>query len=314
MVFNHIVEHYPPGTIYNLINSLANKYKNHKIFLTNSKDKIDEVKDMIYNNTNEIIVLHSTGRDLPIFSIIDKLITMKNVNKIFIFMHVSYNYLKYNKRFKAIDRIKKLSNIGVRFISPSSEVAKIYNNNNINCIAIKPGISLKYTVSKSNQLQKYYGKIITTCTGGSKIYQNIKGINKFLKIFDNSSFKDQALIVGNNFSINGISSLKLSHDEFLEVLSHSKAYIQLSKFECYNITAVEAKQLKIPIILSNVEGHIDSSGYGFLVKNVKEAKERLKEILNNEIDKSVIENNYINSLKTENVDSFYEGFLKLEEK
>ena len=93
---------------------------------------------------------------------------------------------------------------------------------------------------------------------------------------------------------------------------HSIVYIQLSKYDSYNITAVEAKQFKIPIILSNIEGHIESADQGYLVNNVVEAKNILQEIIDGDFDKSIVQMNYSNSIINESVESFYERFKILE--
>ena len=93
---------------------------------------------------------------------------------------------------------------------------------------------------------------------------------------------------------------------------HAKAYIQLSKYDSYNITAVEAKQFKIPIILSNIEGHMKSADNGFLVKAFNEAKDILQRVIDGNFDKSVVQKNYFNSITNESVAAFYERFKIIE--
>ena len=85
MKINHIIEHTPPGTIYNLISQLSDRYDNHKIYFIDDSEKIEMIFNMLKNNCFEIFVLHCTGRNLPIFSKIEKFVT--NVNKkIYIFI------------------------------------------------------------------------------------------------------------------------------------------------------------------------------------------------------------------------------------
>ena len=143
-------------------------------------------------------------------------------------------------------------------------------------------------------------------------YKKIKGIDKFYKLINDLSLEDRALIAGCNLQDSKIESIKLNHDDFLNVLMHSIVYIQLSKYDSYNITAVEAKQFKIPIILSNIEGHIESADQGYLVNNVVEAKNILQEIIDGDFDKSIVQMNYSNSIINESVESFYERFKILE--
>ena len=311
MKFNHIIEHTPPGTIYNLISQLSKKYGNHKIHFINSSNKVNVIFDILKNNHFEIFVLHCTGRNLPIFSKIEKIITNVNRKNIYIYMHVSYDYLVYKKRYNAINKLKLLCKNGVLIISPSLEVSNQYNKHGIKSIVIEPGIT-KFYAEDRNNLSKYYNRIITTCTSDTLEYKKIKGIDKFYKLINDLSLEDRALIAGCNLQDSKIESIKLNHDDFLNVLMHSIVYIQLSKYDSYNITAVEAKQFKIPIILSNIEGHIESADQGYLVNNVVEAKNILQEIIDGDFDKSIVQMNYSNSIINESVESFYERFKILE--
>ena len=117
--------------------------------------------NMLKNNCFEIFVLHCTGRNLPIFSKIEKFVTNVNKNNLYIYMHVSYEYLVYKKRYNAINKLKLLSKMGVVIISPSIEVANQYNNHCIESIVIEPGIT-KFHIEYRKDLAKYYNKIVTT--------------------------------------------------------------------------------------------------------------------------------------------------------
>lgn len=313
-MINHIVEHYPPGTIYNLIKPLATNYDEHKIYLIDSEMKAKMVLNMIKNNRNEVFVLHATGRNLYIFKNIEKVLNNFNIQCIYIYMHVSYDYLKYNKRFCAIKKLKRLSKKGIKVICPSNKVSDIFNLHNIKSITISPGIEVPKEMEYNENLSKYYGKIISTCTKCDNKYQKVKGIKKVNKILKKNNWQEYCLFLGSNLQNKDIESVKLSHDDFLNVLCHSLVYIQLSQYESYNITAIEAKQLKIPIILSAVEGHFESSAYGILVNNVDEAEEILKDILNKKFDYNIVYNNYIDSINNESIKAFYERFAILEEK
>lgn len=163
------------------------------------------------------------------------------------------------------------------------------------------------------KLEKYYGKIISTCTGSDPKYKNVKGIDILSSIIENNNLNDKFLCFGVDESNDSkINRIKLSHFDFLNVLEHSLCYIQLSRFESYNITAVEAKQLKIPIILSNVEGHLDSVGYGILT-DFDSSESIILNFFNNGIDKKIVEENYKSSLKNESLNSFFNEFNKVDD-
>ncbi len=313
-MFIHIVEHYPPGTIYNLIKQLADNYENHRVYLVDSEMEAKKILNFMKSNQDEIFVLHATGKNLYIFKNIESVLSDFNKKNIYIYMHVSYGYLKYNKRFCAIRKLKKLSKIGVTVISPSNVVSDFFNLHNIRSITISPGIKSPKILEYNHNLSEYYGKIVSTCTKNDKKYQKAKGIEKLIKIIKRNNLQEYTLFLGSELKNKDIKSAKLSHNDFLNVLYHSLVYIQLSEYESYNITAIEAKQLKIPIILSATEGHFESSAYGFLVNNMNEAEEFLKDILNKNFDYNIVYNNYADSINNESLKAFHERFSMLEEK
>ncbi len=314
MNFYHIIEHYPPGTIYNLINGLK-IYPNHKIFLIRNADDLKKLRRTIKMDDEPIIILHSTGRLLPVFSSFNNIFS--NYKNKYIYMHVSYDYLIYKKRFKAIEILQKYSSMGINILSPSIAVSNQYKNNGLNTITIKPGISIKDRATRRNNSsnKKYYGKIISCCTDDSPKYKQIKGIDRLTKIIKKNHLEDKVLYVGfDNKLENEIQCKKFSNSDFIDILKNSIVYIQLSRFESYNITAIEAKQLKVPIIVSNVEGHLDSGSFGIVVSDNKAAESELLKIIerrNNQI-KDIVNKNYKDSILNESIASFYKEFIKLE--
>ena len=54
MKINHIIEHTPPGTIYNLISQLSDRYDNHKIYLIDSSEKKEMIFNILKNNCFEV--------------------------------------------------------------------------------------------------------------------------------------------------------------------------------------------------------------------------------------------------------------------
>ena len=123
------------------------------------------------------------------------------------------------------------------------------------------------------------------------------------------------LIFGNKSKIfKGIKSKKVSQTTFFKYLLNSEVYIQLSRTEAYNLSAIYAKRLKIPVIVSDVGGHKDNVRYGFRIKNLNEAKLILGKILSNPKSpkiKKVIEKNYQDSLKRETLNNFRNSLNKL---
>ena len=105
----------------------------------------------------------------------------------------------------------------------------------------------------------------------------------------------------------GVKCRQLSYEDFLNVLSHSKSYIQFSRTEAYNLTAVQAKQLRVPVLVSNIDGHVDCmklevnlymSGDDFASKLVDiQAKEIINENFIDSIEREST-NNFVKSITT----------------
>ena len=155
------------------------------------------------------------------------------------------------------------------------------------------------------RLEKYTNRIITVSTKNTLKYKKAKSIDLFYELMKLSGKNEEALILGNE-SNEEIENLKLTHEEFLYVLSKAKAYVQLSRSESYNISAIEAKQLKVPVLVSDSTGHKDSVRDSFFrVKDITEANEKLGKILEMSSDvKEKIESNYNSSIDYESIYSF----------
>jgi len=122
-------------------------------------------------------------------------------------------------------------------------------------------------------------------------------------------------VLGNNNKLfEGITTKKVSQKTFFRYLKNSIAYVQLSRTESYNLSAIYAKLLKVPIIVSNIEGHKDNVKYGFKVNNLNEAGKILRGVLNSPNSpkiKKIIERNYQDSLKRETLNSFRNSLNKI---
>ena len=103
---------------------------------------------------------------------------------------------------------------------------------------------------------------------------------------------------------------KFNEDDFLNVLYHSKAYIQLSIFESYNITAIQSKRFKIPTILLSAEGN-ESCMMGNTFRNINEICYKIREVNNNLIDNKIIKELYNDSIIRESLSRFNSDLIKM---
>ena len=200
---------------------------------------------------------------------------------------------------------KKLqSKYKIGYLVPSIEVRNQYRRHGFKDVNyIQLGIENIEQFDKYNKynikLEKYYNKIVTTCSSENPDYFYIKGIDNYLKLMKECNLENSILIAGidrnddNNFK-------RFSQDDFLNILCHSKAYVQLSRFESYNLTASEAKRFKIPIILLKCEGN--NSCMKGNVYTLKQIKKILRN--NNIINEQLIEELYIDSKNRENLEEF----------
>jgi hypothetical protein len=174
-------------------------------------------------------------------------------------------------------------------------------------------VGLKFKLKKRD-LIKDEKSIITVCTSNKKEYQYIKGIDLITKLIKKLNLEKESIILGCNLNLSDIKSKTVSGKIFLRYLKRSKAYIQLSRTESYNLSAIYAKRMKIPIIVSDIEGHKDNVKYGFRVKNIKEAEKTLKNILygnNKVLIKRILRENYKDSIKRESLNNFRNSLNKL---
>lgn len=299
MNYYHIVDHDGFGTMHKLIGALCDKYHNH-----NMLDRDDFLNNK-YNDSNSIYVIHTSGGGKA--KILYLLKTYSNLRFI-LFIHTSYEYQKYKKRENLINILKEYSKLkNIRIVVPSSKVAKQYLNNNINCGVVQLGIKAidKEILKYNKNLSNYYNKIITTCSSYKEEYKYIKGIDTFTDFVVSNKIENDSIILGINDKNSKIKSIELNEDEFLNVLAHAKLYLQFSRFESYNLTAVQAKQLNIPVVLLRAEGNYDCMNKR-VYETIEETKKAALDILNNNYDKSLVTTLYNESVVRENLQRFKE--------
>lgn len=302
----HIVEHYPKGTIFRLIEPLSH-FKNQSIIYT--VEDISGFDDLLIQfSTNDILVLHSTGRFTEIFS---RCVELTQKYSVYIFLHVSPNYMRFQKRHKSLNQMIFLSEHGIKFLSPCIAIKKQLYAMGIKSDIIQIGIPEPIFKNSYDYLNRYIGKIITCCSEDTEEYLRVKGIDKFVSFCKKHNLNKSALIVGCNMQSYGIESVTLSHDEFMYVLNNACVYVQFSLFEAYNITAVEAKRLRTPVVVLNSEGVKDNVLYGYVCANEQEMSDTIIKVVHNEIDTAIIENNYRDSICRESLENFSREFYRL---
>lgn len=310
--FLHLVDH--DGTIFQLVSPLT-VYPDHKILtsFSCSESKLIKLMNKMSKNKELIVILHATGNRKYFYSL--KRDLLKKFNRFYIFLHVSPKHFLIKNRMNEIVELRKLTKkYNLRILTTSKELKKEYFSYGLKAIPIQIGINFdkdKFHIMKQ-QSKKY---ITTVCTSEDRVYNYIKGIDRFYKLVRDLGLEEEAVILGNKSDMfKGIISKRVSQKNFLKYLLNSKVYIQLSRTEAYNLSAVYAKLLKIPVIVSDVEGHKDNMRYGFRIKNLNEAKLILGRILSNPKSpkiKKVIEKNYQDSLKRETLNNFRNSLNKL---
>lgn len=306
--FLHLLDHY--GTISNLIFPLA-RFPEHRI-LTSFDSSLESAVNIIeglVNKYNPALILHSTGNRKPFYSIKEKLFKMSNHP--YIFLHVSPKHFMLKNReieLQSIKEISESSECGV--LTPSSTVGQEFRSQGIDAKPIQVGIDFDEFPCKSSKNKH----ITTICTSEEPIYQYIKGIDLFAEVMDDLKLKDQCMIFGMNSNQYGIKSLKVSNTEFIKCMSESKVYVQFSRTESYNISAIIAKRLKIPCIVSDIEGHRDNLRFGLRMKSKEDLKNCLEDLLYGAKSckfNEIIEKNYEDSLTRESLSNFRYGFEQL---
>lgn len=296
----HIIEYPKRGSLWNLVNGLE-IYDNHSVLETKNKyiDLAGFYKDTMF-------VFHTSGKKFPMISSLQGFLA-KGL-KCAVFIHTLPDYI-IEKGFKDfLYYIKEVVELfSCTIMVPSNAAKYMFAEYGICTEVVNLGIVPIQISNKLDyaRLEKYTNRIITVSTKDSPKYKKAKGIDLFHELMNISGRKEEALILGND-SKEEIENLKLNHEEFLYVLSKAKAYVQLSRSESYNISVIEAKQLKVPVLVSDSTGHRDSVRDDFFrAKDINDANIILSKILEMGSDiKDKIESNYNISIEYESIYSF----------
>ena len=203
----HIVEHYPKGTIYNLIKPL----REYGQLMVYTPEDIEDITDLLHFPEGTIFILHVTGRELPIFNNFERI---ADKYESAMFLHVSIAYMEFQKRFNAIERIAYLHRIGVSLLVPCNSIQKQLLLRSLKSYVIQLGIpDIEIHKNNYNYLLPYCGKVITCCSENTLQYLDAKGIDCFSKFIKDNGMIQDALIVGTSLSDTSIPSKKFTHDE-----------------------------------------------------------------------------------------------------
>lgn len=319
MTVYHIIDHAGFGTIHRLLYPLCDAYACHRVLIRKSENQfIDETEFFnIISDTSARVIVHSTGNlDMTCRK---ALVAFKlPEGRGFIFLHTSYEYQKTKGRGNMIDVLLELQKkYNYIVLVPSKEVAVQYCRQGITVIPVQlgiPGIRLQMQCNKyRSELSRYYGKYITTCSSEKEIYRHVKGIDLFIKLSRKYDLEKECLIAGIELPNQPIEAARFNENDFLNILYHSKAYIQLSRFESYNLTAVWAKQFRIPTLVLGVEGTWSSMG-SYALTSEAELEEKLKLVIDGNYPESWLDECYQDSMDRETIECFHrslEEILKL---
>ena len=303
----HLVDHPGFGTIHKLLIPLCELSKNH-IMLTPYKGNYELTPSILseINATKCRVIIHSTGRtDSVYLNEHQKLFPGK---KCYIFMHISDEHLLYKNRQSTIERLKDFSNRGGVVLTPAKEVSKKFEEYGIISRPIQMGIPHIEEDDKYKkfvpELSPYYGKIVTACSSDNDNFKYAKGIDRFEKLMKKMDLTHMAMIAGTDNN-RGTSLLcrRFNIDDFINVLYHSIAYVQLARYETYNLSAVQAKRMRCPALILKSEGtpscmNIDVCG------TIDDVEREILEILKNGKNSDVIERQYGDSIVRETLERF----------
>lgn len=307
--FYHLIDHKGFGTIHKLLIPLCQKYNNHHIFTPYKGDYYlsEEELKKINKEKNNVLIIHSTGSKDSVF--LNNYNSLFPNKKIFIFLHTSAEYQKIKKRSDFINFLIDICNKDhLMVLVPSKEVASQYSKYGIKTIPIQLGISdiedIELYKKEIPKLKKYYNKIITTCSSDKEIYKFVKGIDIYQDIIIKNKLEKYALIAGSDNNDNVIFNCKkFAEEDFLNILYHSKIYIQFSRYETYNITAIQAKRFKIPVLLMNSEGTYSCMN-GYVFDKVENLEKEMLNIILSGNDNKILEKLYLDSKERESLSSF----------
>lgn len=277
-------------------------YEGPKQFSVEKLWKLIEIHDQV------AVVLHSSGRNTAFFQNLSSLAPL--VDKLAILMHVNPEYFVMNDRPWVIPSLKKMqaeSNLIV--LTPGHTTAALYDALGVHATAIQFGVGI-LGGAPVNLVDTRRDVIVTSCTNDTDKYRIAKGIDRFGELAARLDGSVTPLVAGFDGSYRGVEAKAFGSEEFENLLAtRVLAYVQLSRTEAYNLTAVRAKRLGVPVVVWDSEGHIDNVLHGYRVDSVGQAVEVVNGLSTGSLDSSaVVAANLRDSLRRESL-ATYEASL-----
>lgn len=307
MEIYHVIDHAGRGTIHNLIFPLEIYYSNHHVCCPDEQTGVLDANDIeTINRKADVVIIHTTGQ-MSKENVLSSCENKFPQKRIYVFIHTSAKYQKLKNRTDTLVYLRELSKKGsIQLMVPSKEVANQYIEWGIATHHIQLGIPSIQNSAKvyREDLAPFYNKIITTCGSEKDIYKYIKGIDKFEKLIKEMGLSDKAVIAGCSNQVGtGILCKRFSESDFLNILCHSLIYVQLSRYDTYNLTATQAKQLRIPVAVLACEGTI-SCMKSSVCYTEGDIAEKIILACMGLSDQEEIQNNYYDSIQRESIFSF----------
>lgn len=296
----HIIEYSQRGPLWNLMDGVT-CYDNHHVLETKGK-----FVDLDRYPAEDVFVFHTTGKNFPMINSLQ--LFLEKGKCCVVFIHTLPDYIidkGFSDFMPFISKTQK--KYGYKALVPSTMASQMFYEYGIRCEAVNLGIRAIEFAGHSKGLEKYFNRIITVSTKNTDEYMLAKGVDRFCQLMRTVGMESCALILGTNAGQDtGIESIRLTHQDFLYVLSHARAYVQLSRSESYNISVIEAKQLMIPVLVSDSTGHKDSvRNTNCRVDSFDDAISKLLEILKRGPKvEAWVRDNYRCSIRDESIGAF----------
>lgn len=132
----------------------------------------------------------------------------------------------------------------------------------------------------------------------------MKGLDLFADVVSRQKQAANVLIAGiDSYRSGEIPAGRFEEDDFLNILYHSKMYVQFSRYETYNLTAVQAKRFRIPVLLLEAEGNRSCMGAA-VFHSIREVELAMQQVMDGMYDRNRIVNSYEDSCRRETIQAF----------